>query len=470
VSARQALLQDEVQLRIADLEERRDLLRYEIDGWCAWPVLRKAVADSAAATRPSSPGGVSRGARLADALSDLAGLAKLRQARLFVKSYTSGLLETQGDKRKDIWFDDLLLAVGSFVKIETCNSMALRPYRRDALVPIAMTTALVDLVSGSVMPRLRHPPHIDLVSRELAAAIQAEFGSVVTQPSVLTALTQFVWHRRFYRRVLERVRPKHVITADSGEYGLTAAARGLGITVVELQHGITDRFNSGYSWTAYAVPYRERMPVPDKLFLYGDFWARDFEPLGFWRDSMCIVGSPRVDAYREARARGPLTETILFTSQGIDTEACCRFLATLAGELRDSESRIAIKLHPIYDRDHQAYTDAFAGEPRVTIYGAGEGPSTFELLSTARLHLSVSSAVHYDALGLGVPTAVLPFHTHEIVLPLCAAGHAMLVNDAAALARRIRARELPVVSPAVSRYYFKADSIQNMKRELSLGA
>jgi hypothetical protein len=97
---------------------------------------------------------------------------------------------------------------------------------------------------------------------------------------------------------------------------------------------------------------------------------------------------------------------------------------------------------------------------------ANESPSTFELLRDADLHLSISSTCHYDALGLGVPTVILPFRTHEVVGNLVEAGHAERADSPADLLRIVlggRGRRVP---PEVGGYYYEPGSLENMGREL----
>ena len=56
--------------------------------------------------------------------------------------------------------------------------------------------------------------------------------------------------------LLKRIRPRILFVADPGEYAIVAAAKELGVKVIELQHGINDRYHCGYAWTRYALPYK----------------------------------------------------------------------------------------------------------------------------------------------------------------------------------------------------------------------
>jgi hypothetical protein len=86
------------------------------------------------------------------------------------------------------------------------------------------------------------------------------------------------------------------------------------------------------------------------------------------------------------------------------------------------------------------------------------------------MHTSISSASHYDAIALAVPTIILPFSTYETVLPLHRAGHAELARtpeDLRDLAIKWRGLRL---GSDVSDYYCRPGALDNLMRELDLPA
>jgi hypothetical protein len=164
--------------------------------------------------------------------------------------------------------------------------------------------------------------------------------------------------------------------------------------------------------------------------------------------------------------------SVLFTTQGLDVAGVTAFLAEfLARATPRVPVRLTVKLHPLYDTDPAVYLNALSAfRDRVDVVAGNEGASTFELLRRSHLHLSISSACHYDAIGLGVPTVILPFQSHEIALPLQAAGHAHLARTPQDLAELVAARPSLSVSAEVSEYYFKAGALANILTELDLPA
>lgn len=445
------------------VEETHDLLRVQLDGWCVWPVFRLA-AGYALEDLPVSPAPtVPRSRRLNLAAADAAGALRLRRSRWLVKSLVSGLADEEGGRYKDVWFEALLDALPGAVKIDGVNNPAFLERRARARHPSRMTSGLLDVAAGA-LGRLKVPAQVDEAARTFAAAWEAEVGpGVLTEAWFRAGLVRHRWMKRLWSAVLARVRPEVVFTADPGEYALAAAARQAGARVLEMQHGSIDRHHHAYGWTPYAARYRDRMPLPHHLLLQGEHWRRELAPNGFWEPQVVVAGSLRMDAYR-ARRTPPRdgTRMVLVTSQGIDTARVAAFLDEFLRGEADEKLRLIVKLHPAYEREKDAYAAVMA-DPRATVLLGTEGESTFDLLTRANLHLSVSSTCHYEALGLGVPTAILPFATHEIVEPLRAAGHARRLDAPADLSALLRHADGERVPEAVSAYYFAPGALANIQ-------
>jgi hypothetical protein len=101
------------------------------------------------------------------------------------------------------------------------------------------------------------------------------------------------------------------------------------------------------------------------------------------------------------------------------------------------------------------------------VISGSEEPSTFELLLSADVHVSISSSCHYDALGLGVPTVILPLANSEWILPLHRkSGHAHLAPTPQALLDTVLQLKKSSVPETVGAYYFRPGAVENMKAAL----
>lgn len=466
--------QDPIDERVRQMEVKYDLLQYKVDGWCIWPLLRFSVYMELSNLPLATKDELRHSEKMALAVKDIPSLISLRKARYFVKTYSSARAEQEGALYKDIFFDDLLMDVGSYVKLEAVNNKVFVPRSRAALIKSDMTSMPFSLFA-SLPVRAGVPRDISGLSKRLSACLQQEPGLEAFTPHRVTrTLLYFYWFKKLYAWLLSRVSPEYVLVADAIECVITAAAKEQGIKVIEFQHGFLDRHHPAYSWSAYALPYKTSMPLPDRIFVYGAHWKRELEASGFWDEEPCPVGSVRLDQYRKRRAIHKATNkddrcTIVLTTQGIDME---RLIALVVDFLkiaeRQLEFRLYLKLHPVYETGKALYDAAFQADERVRVILGNEPPSTFELLACADVHASISSTCHYEALGLGVPTVILPLATHEIILPLYEAGHAFLAQtpqDWLDIILQCRHYEVP---DDIGEWYFKPGALENIKRQLGI--
>jgi hypothetical protein len=443
-------------------------LRHVIDGWSVWPVLRFSVASVLAALPLAMSQALETAVQLRLACGDAMRFFSLPRSRHLAIAHCSSRTERQDGRSKDVFFDDLLRDIGSYCKVENVDNQAFLADWHRSFLPAHATTSLISL-AARLFGRARPPAGVQEVAEALRRDLATGFGeSPLTERHVRGALCHFYWSKRLWSVVLGRVRPRFVFVVTAyNEHAVIAAARELGATVIEFQHGLIDAHHVGYAWRRYATAYKSRMPLPNQIFLYGEHWRRELETDGFWKEELRAVGSLRLDSYRAlGRAVDPDACTGVLTTQGLDTERLLAFVAQFL-DLAQSKApiRLYVKLHPgeLSTAPYEAVLGRF---DCVTILLGRTAPSTFDLLRRARFHLSISSSCHYEALGLGVPTVILPFATHDRLLPLVHAGHAFLARSPSALADLVSSSLGPPPSKSVSNLYFVPGALENMKREL----
>jgi hypothetical protein len=469
INQRTSLSAEEVDVLLHNMELKNDLLQYKVEGWCVWPILRFEIGCLMEDIPLTKRGKIWLIQLLILAIYSLKSLTLLKPARMIIKTYTSGLVERKEIYYKDIWFDDLLLSVGDYVKIETINNRKFIRRRKTALTKSNLVTNLLDLVTA-LLARVGGPRYISEIAGKLYTGLNNELKlNGITLRWAERRLRNFYWCKKIYTYLLRRVRPAYLLTADPGEYALVAAAKEQGIKVIELQHGLINRHHYAYSWMADAVKNKRWMPIPDCLFLWGEYWKQELEMNGFWGNALYVVGSLRMEEYRHRKAAKKKEQvcTLLLTSQGIDVERIIAFVSdVLEASKGKHDIRLYIKLHPVYETSKTLYEGAFKDDPRVQVLLGNEDPSTFDLLTLVDFHLSISSTCHYDALGLGVPTIILPFATHESIVSLYEMGHAFLARTPTELLDillRGKGREVP---NEVGEFYFRRGALENMKREV----
>lgn len=462
------LSEAEVSERLQWLESKYDLLRYQVDGWCAWPLLRFSVS-RAIQNLPLDKRVVrsfSRGELFRVALRDAVAWINLRPARYVAFSHCSAHSEVEREHKKDFYLDDLLRSLPGGWKIEMLDSRSAYVNPLPQLVPRKMTTVALGLAQERLARFGRHDT--EPVARAMADALGEGLGLDAWSPDVISRiLASFHWKKKLFGRLLRRIQPEFLLLV-AADYSIIAAARELGVRVIELQHGFTHRHFPGTSWTRYALPYKAAMALPDRVFLYGSHWQEEVEALGFWNEELRAVGSPRIDLYRArpvARPRGACT--IVVTTQGTDTEHLIAFFVEFV-RLADGRKpyRLRIKMHPAYHATDHLFDAAFGGNPHVQLIAGNATPSTFQLLKEADYHVSIYSTCHYEALALGVPTVIVPLTGAENVWHLHEEGHAAVARTPLDLFEKVSAQERERVPALVGDRYFTPGALDNMRREI----
>jgi hypothetical protein len=460
--------------KVQEIETSYDLLRWKIGKWCAWPILRFFVTAALAnLTIDTADIKLSIHKNFQQSLHDLNSLKKGKhpQALLYVAS--SNRVEREDNCYKDVIFDDVLRYLYGYFKIEKINNKYYRERSQTALYPSNMTTSSI-LLLANILSRYTWSPGIDSITREIFSSLQKSIPNLNFRPSYIRRiLTKYYWSKRIYGNLIAIIKPQLILLQVAyTNHALVAAAREVGIPVIEFQHGVIDRHHPGYSWTAYASRYKNQMIIPDRIFVYGDYWQKELSDNGFWDNELRSVGSLRIDQYRnrsiiidhEKILAHNKAKKIIVTTQALDVERLISFIVEFL-KIITTPVELFIKLHP-REYNRQPYEEAFSNYSNVHIISGHEPPSTFELISMADYHVSIHSTCHYEALGLGKPTIILPLKDHERVLRLCelAPGYAVVAHSPTEMVRIVS--QEPSVPRDISSYLFRDNAVMNMLDEL----
>jgi hypothetical protein len=460
--------------KVQEIETSYDLLRWKIGKWSAWPILRFFVAAALAnITIDTADIKLSIYEHFQQSLHDLYSLkiGKHPQALLYVAS--SNRVEQENSCYKDAIFDDILRYLYGYFKVETINNKYYRERSQTALYPSNMTTSSI-LLLANILSRYIRPPGLDSITQKIFSSLQKSLPELNFRPSYIRhILTKYYWTKRIYGSLIAFIKPQILfLQVAYTNHALVAAAREVNIPVIEFQHGVIDRHHPGYSWTGYASCYKNQMIIPNRLFVYGDYWQKELSDNGFWDNELRPVGSLRIDQYRnrpvliddEKNLSHNKTKKIIVTTQALDVERLISFIVEFL-EIITTPVELFIKLHP-REYNRQPYEEAFSNYSNVHIVSGHEPPSTFELISMADYHASIHSTCHYEALGLGKPTIILPLKDHERVLRLCelAPGYAVVAQSPTEMGRIVsQERSVP---RDISSYLFRDHAVMNMLNEL----
>jgi hypothetical protein len=407
--------------RFAQMERGEDLFSYRTDGWSTWRVMRNSMHRSTVGLAFAELG---RGtaARSFEALLATPKLLWLlifgAKRDLVVKTCRSALRMRRGDKFRDVYFDGLLEREHSSFKFEEIDSPDFDTQSAQACHPADLDPVVFTFwgrVLGTFFPTKAAAPF----SHKVANLMKEEIGVQVDPSWLLMRVSTVWWQARLYSALLSRLRPKTVLVSNTGEYGLRVACSRRRVRFVEMQHGIFDADHPD-AVPVYAQGSAAELLLPDALACRGAFWIERLASTRQAAGEIVPVGNELIDLAREQRGHRPRTASkhLVLTSQGCDLKNLARWVAdALVSAPPEIDWRFSIKLHPAYDVETRDF-DFLARNSRVQIVRGADSPNVFELLADADLHLSISSACHFDAAAIGVRSVVIPLASHEIVLDI----------------------------------------------------
>lgn len=389
-------------------------------------------------------------------------------AEFAVMSYTSALRIKGIFGFEDIYFEELLRNRPNGIRLHSVNTIQSKTRQHGLQTKSCDCTAIYIL--GGLLARLL-PAKDDLdVFEELSALIHQHLGANGFDASyILRAFSSFWWQSQIFRFLLVHSEIKTIIVADNAERALIHACRNLNIRFIELQHGV---FNPSDPDCVPAVALKQgddaSLLLPHVFAQLGDYWSDRHAKTAIGElGTTFAVGSSTIARYFEFRKSlfqsNPDFPKLVVTTQGLDASGLVSFIAAFLN-IYTAPCSLKIKLHPAYDRSAQPYAKALAADPRVEIILGDTEPNTYELIAHADLHLSIASACHFDALGIGTPTAVLNLQGSDVVQDLVKNGDALYITAPADLADIVTLRAWGEVSTAVSNKYFKQDYLNNILR------
>jgi len=238
------------------------------------------------------------------------------------------------------------------------------------------------------------------------------------------------WLRRLGVRVLVLSVPEPYNSAV-----LTEVAHGLGLPVVELQHGTVYPEHMVYS-----LGERGSVYAPDYFLAWGDHWV---EQLTNYPNVKAVsVGYPFLDHFvrscpRRLRQRGEPLRVLFISQGGIGAELSCMALE-LSRRLPPEKCRIVYKLHPNESMTWRSLYPQLAGS-RVEVVENGER-NIYQCLQDADVTVGTNSTAIVEGFAWGVPALVLRFFlAGETMGEYCRAGVAEFADSEEDLYAKVRA-------------------------------
>jgi len=462
----------EVALILAEFERRRDAFGVTVEGISLWRILRFEISfimQQLGLPRKSA----SRRELIASMFTLISQMASAPRGIEYLGATMNSALRIFDERGwRDVYFDAVIDRIAGGAKMLYADARGFRNNVRHAYrKPVFNDTAIV--VLSAILGRLFPVRGDEAAFRLLAEWIAGDLSLAdFTAARVRQKFSVLKWRAWLYRLVFRRLRPRCLLVPNSGQFALFVAANSLGIPFVEMQHGIFSESHAD-NLPASALDHdRRALLMPDLLTVYGDYWAHQLRDSALGRiGRIRPVGAPFVDssrALRQSRFRAdPARPVLTLTSQGgVSAERAVQFVEAFL-KIYSGPLQLNVRLHPGYEGSSSPFDGRFFNDDRVVLWRGSAKPDTYEMIALSDLHLSIYSACHFEALGIGTPTAILALPGYELVLDLASRGDAILVDSPERLARLVGERGWGVVPPQTSDHYFRRDHIANLEAVLA---
>ena len=269
------------------------------------------------------------------------------------------------------------------------------------------------------------------VRKELEKAFNLE----INLEWILTIhILNFTYDYKKYIELFKKLKPKMIFVVVAYEnQAIVAAAKDLGITVVELQHGTITDYHLGYSYPKKTRLGGEIKYFPDKILTFGDYWinsetcpidSKDIIPIGF--------------PYFESQSKdfiniSPRKNQVLFISQGVIGKYLSKVAFELASELKGYE--VIYKLHPgEYATWRQNYPELVEASSwdNFKVIDNSETP-LYKLFAQSNYQVGAFSTAIYEGLMFNCKTFILDVPGVEYLDDLINKNYVFKISDASDL-------------------------------------
>lgn len=295
--------------------------------------------------------------------------------------------------------------------------------RRRFLDVMDVQTAVRSRVGASAVPE-KDSARIDEVEDYFKQEIGAEvdlFGDSAKE------LHRFLLEKAFYRRLLEKGTPKEIYCVNSygGLAPMIDAAKEVGATVIELQHGTVSKYHLGYSFPDQPAGEKLRY-FPDKFYVWNDLWKQTIQwPI---TDENVVCYGNRFFELQRSRCHSEKRKAgqIVILSQGTIGERLSELILEHADAL--SSHHIVYKLHP---GEYQRWRDykslvALAKMENVEVVTECD---LYRLLAQSEYQIGVYSTAIYEGMAFGLKTILAPLPGMEYTEGLLEENKAVLFHQ-----------------------------------------
>ena len=245
-----------------------------------------------------------------------------------------------------------------------------------------------------------------------------------------THILNFQYDYKKYIELFKKRKPKQVFVVVAYEnHAIVAAAKYLGIEVIELQHGTITDYHLGYSYPKKTRLNGEIPYFPDKILSFGDYWINE-ETSPISKENVIPIGFPYFEFQsKDFMGIEPIDNQILFISQGV----IGKYLSSLAFEFAKSQKdlKIIYKLHPgEYETWRENYPELVEASAfdNFEVIDNSEIP-LYKLLAESNYQVGAFSTAIYEGLMFNCKTFILDVPGVEYLDDLVESGYVFKIKN-----------------------------------------
>lgn len=427
-------------------ERACDPFKYQVGGICIWPVFRFTVWENLKSnadklTKRQSLTGQTKLSRVSSYKNVIKEMPAVWNLLLKKKKYDVALMTTTNrlrdktaDGYRNIYFDYFEPRLKNVLYIYADSKQDRTPASQPSIF-FSNKAAFPAIVKRKIFGS-EQASEVRLLYSDLKRFLEengcAEYLDVPL-PVWERMYTIFLSKSELLTKLFRAIESKlFIVDCAYGKEWAMAAAKHAGVPVYELQHGIPQG-NIAYFYDPDTVgEYRERLPVPDKIMTFGDYFSESLSKNNIWGPGdMLNVGMARLEQYRRGfeyiRPRSREKIRVLITSQWIVSDRIAEFLKDVIDEFPPNVT-VSIKPHPSerHVNPYQVLGDS------VEIVDRDE--DFYKLLSGCHIHCSTFSTTLLESLGMGIPTVILGLPGSEHVIPVTERGYCKVAKTPGELA------------------------------------
>lgn len=206
---------------------------------------------------------------------------------------------------------------------------------------------------------------------------------------------------KIYNKIFQKVKPKVFYTVVSyGQAAIIKAAKDNDIEVVELQHGTFSKYHLGYSFPNRKDPLEY---FPDKLYVWSEFWKQLIK-MPITNRNVIVDKFRYLEKEKFSHLKRNNKQIVVLSQGAIGEEIAKKILYTYD---KFKEYKIIYKLHPgEFDRWKNYPSLLKLSKYKNIIIIKNEIP-LYELFATSSIQIGVFSTALYEGVEFGCKTILL---------------------------------------------------------------